>query len=134
MTNNSWINFSEDELKEQFESIKAILRTESFINVNTIDDLLELKVFIFKQLEDGYFKSDRHKNAYLLTKYETGAFNEELGITRRHFKDKKLAKEWMSIMQATFHPDKNKDIQGDIDFTKVSEGINRAYGEMVGRK
>lgn len=134
MENNVWLSFDTDKLEDNFENIKAALNVESFINVNTMEELIGLKAFILKQLEKGYFKSERHKKAFLLSKYETGAFNDELGITRRHFVDKKLAKEWMSKQQAEFHPDKNQDIKSDIDFDKVSEGINKAYGEMVGRK
>jgi hypothetical protein len=129
-----WINFSEEEINCNFESIRDFFNDVEFITIKSPSDLIHLRVFIYQQLSDGYFKSERHKIAFLLSKYESGAFNEELGITRRHFVDKTLAKRWMTEMQGKFHPDKNHDIKSDIDFTKISEGINKAYGEMVGRK
>lgn len=134
MDSKDWIYFNEEEIKHDFEDIKESLKDFEFLNIKYPADLVSLRDLILRQLKDGYFKSERHKLAYLLSKYESGAFNDELGITRRHFVDKKLAKAWMGEMQAKFHPDKNQDIKSDIDFTKVSEGINRAYGEMVGRK
>lgn len=130
----NWINLSVEEICGRFEEIKINLNEYEFLNINSPDDLVSLKDFILKQLNDGCFKSERHKLAYLLSKYESGAFNDELGIKRRHFVDEKLAKRWLGQMQAKFHPDKNQDIKSDINFTEVSEGINRAYGEMVGRK
>jgi hypothetical protein len=134
MKNHNWIDLDEDEIKNKFEEIKDTLNTSSFLNVNTPEDLFSLRSFLLNQFEPGYFKSERHKVAFFLSKYESNAFNEELGITRRHFVDKKLAKTWMGKMQSKFHPDKNKDINNDIDFTQISDGINKAYAEMVGRK
>jgi hypothetical protein len=131
---NNLFNLDEDEIKNKFEDIKDTLKANSFLNINTPEDLFNLRSFLLHQLEPGYFKSDRHKIAFLLSKYESNAFNEELGITRRHFVDKKVAKAWMTKMQHKFHPDKNKDITYDIDFTKISDGINKAYTEMVGQK
>lgn len=134
MENHNWIDLNEDEIENNFEDIKDTLKTCSFLNINTLEDLFRLRSFFLNQFESGCFKSERHKVAFLLSKYESNAFNEELGITRRHFVDKKLAKTWMGKMQSKYHPDKNKDIANDIDFTQISDGINKAYTEMVGRK
>lgn len=131
---NDWINFDEEETNNHFEDIKSNFKGFCFLNIDSPTDLISLRNFIYQQFKDGCFKSERHKLVFMLSKYESGAFNEELGITRRHFVDKTLAKTWMGEMQKKFHPDKNQDIKNDIDFTEVSKGINKAYGEMVGRK
>lgn len=129
-----WLHSNEEDLKKNFEEIKETFNDKEFLNINSPEDLLLLRDFIINQFDVGYFKSQRHKIAFLLSKYESNAFNKELGITRRHFVDKELAKKWMKEMQSKFHPDLNQDIETDVDFTKISAGINRAYGEMVGRK
>ncbi|RPH20929.1 hypothetical protein EHN07_19100 [Buttiauxella warmboldiae] len=129
-----WIYLNEEELNLQFEKIKYEFKDLTFLSIKSPNDLIALREYFNQCLIEGCFKSQRHKLAYLLSKYESGAFNEELGITRRHFVDSTLAKAWLVKMQKEFHPDKNKNIKKDIDFTKVSEGINRAYGEMVGKK
>lgn len=129
-----WLHSNEEDLKKNFEEIKETFNDKEFLNINSPEDLLLLRDFIINQFDVGYFKSQRHKIAFLLSKYESNAFNKELGITRRHFVDKELAKKWMREMQSKFHPDLNQDIETDVDFTKISAGINRAYGEMVGRK
>lgn len=129
-----WLHINEEDLKKNFEEIKENLDDKEFLNIKSPEDLILLRDFIINQFDAGYFKSQRHKIAFLLSKYESNAFNEELGITRRHFVDKELAKKWMWEMQSKFHPDLNKDIKSDVDFTRVSAGINKAYGEMVGRK
>lgn len=129
-----WLHSNKEDLKKNFEEIKETFNDKEFLNVNSPEDLLLLRDFIINQFDAGYFKSQRHKIAFLLSKYESNAFNKELGITRRHFVDKELAKKWMREMQSKFHPDLNQDIETDVDFTKISAGINRAYGEMAGRK
>ena len=129
-----WLHSNKEDLKKNFEEIKETFNDKEFLNINSPEDLLLLRDFIINQFDVGYFKSQRHKIAFLLSKYESNAFNKELGITRRHFVDKELAKKWMREMQSKFHPDLNQDIETDVDFTKISAGINRAYGEMVGRK
>jgi hypothetical protein len=130
----NWIDFDDEKIKHDFEVIRDNFKGLDFLNIDSPNSLILLRNFIFQQLKDGYFKSERHKIAFLLSKYESGVFNEELGITRRHFVDKKLAKTWMGKMQQEFHPDKYQDIKSDIDFTTVSKGINKAYGEMTGKK
>lgn len=129
-----WMDFDEEKINNQADEIKAEINKYDFLKINSTSDLFLLRNFIYQQLGNGYFKSERHKLAYFLSKYESGAFNQELGITRRHYVDNDLAKNWMRKMQSTFHPDKNIDIKNDIDFEKISEGVNRAYSEMVGRK
>lgn len=130
----NWIDFDEESIRNNFEAIKAGFEGVEFVKIESPSDLIGLRDLIYQQLRSGYFKSSRHEMAFFLSRYESGVFNEELGITRRHFVDQKLAKTWLWEMQSKFHPDSNIDIKSDIDFTKVSEGINKAYGEMVGRK
>lgn len=130
----NWLEFETEKLNSEFETIKILLQDHKFIDIRSKEDLVELKKFIYSQLPSGYFKSERHKLAFMLSKYERSAFNKELGITRRHFVDKSLAKSWMGKMQAMFNPDRNKDITNDIDFDEITAGINKAYGEMVGRQ
>lgn len=129
-----WLELDPENTKEEFEKIKTSLNAHGFIKINSPEDLFELKNLIYSQLSAGHFKSDRHKIAFMLSKYECGAFNNELKITRRHFVDKVLAKSWLREMQSRFHPDRNQDIKDDVDFDAISAGINKAYGEMVGRQ
>ncbi|MGE8705362.1 MAG: hypothetical protein ACN6O5_22000 [Achromobacter sp.] len=134
METKNWMDFDEEEINSRADALIVEINKYDFLKINSADDLFSLRKFIYEQLSGGCFKSERHKLAYLLSKYESGCFNQELGITRRHFLDKELAKKWLMRMQGIFHPDKNIDIKSDLDFEKISEGINRAYGEMVGRK
>ena len=72
--------------------------------------------------------SDKHEAAFMILNYNP-QFNKELGITRKHYMNKDLAREWKLRYIKMFHPDqgfvlKNQD--------KVVEAINRIYQEMVG--
>lgn len=134
MNKPDWLFLSEEELNNSFNVLKTDLNSKKFLNINTPEDLFNLRGFILNQFKVGYFKSERHMIAFFLSNYESNIFNEALGITRRHFVDKKLAKKWMIEMQNEYHPDKNINIKSDIDFAKISDGINKAYAEMVGQK
>lgn len=129
-----WLSFDDKQLESEFLKIKEELAELSFINIKSVDDLKEFRTYILSNFTTEYFKSEYHKIAFCLSNYESTVFNDVLKITRRHFVDKKLAKSWMTEMQKTFHPDMNVTMYTDIDFESVSSGINRAYGEMVGKK
>ena len=83
---------------------------------------------------NNYFKSDKHQMAYQLLNYQANVFSDDLGITRRHRIDKKLANTWMKKKQNIFHPDKNIGKEDGINYQDVSNAINNIYGEMVGSK
>lgn len=129
-----WLLFDDDQLKAELPKIKDSLSDLSFIRIESVSDLKNLRNYLYSQLPQDYFKSDLHKLAFCLINYQSKVFNDELNIKRRHFVDKKLAKSWMIEMQNKFHPDKNIKLYSDIDFTAVSGGITKAYSEMVGRK
>lgn len=135
----NWLDPETSQLETNFEKVKEKLNAYGFLTVETPNDVLNLQKLVFEQLnlsstDTKYFISEKHKIAYCLSKYTSAVFNKELGLTRRHFVDKKLAKAWMSEMQKMFHPDSNINSQINIDFNAVSKGINDAYREMIGKK
>ena len=80
---------------------------------------------------DSYFISEKHKLEFCILKHEGNYLDEELGITRRHYIDKDIAKEWRNKMQKIFHDDKNFDTER---YKKVSSKINKIYERMIGEK
>lgn len=134
MENLDWLGFNEDKIKENLSEIKTTFKNNKLISVTNIEEVLALKKLILAISKDAYFKSEKHKQAFMLINYSSGLFNDELGITRRHRVDKKLAKEWLSKKQKLFHPDKNLHENDGIDYKAVSDSINNIYGEMVGSK
>jgi tRNA A37 N6-isopentenylltransferase MiaA len=108
---------------------------QNLLNINN-----ETKVKVNNNLkqnsnfENNYFKSDKHQMAYQLLNYKANIFNDELGITRKHRVDKKLANNWMKEKQKIFHPDKNMEEKDGINYKEISDMINDIYGELVGSK
>lgn len=85
-------------------------------------------------LENDYFKSDKHQIAYQILNYKANIFDDALGITRRHRVDKELANSWMKEKQKIFHTDKNIGKKDGINYQEISNIINDIYGELVGSK
>ena len=46
--------------------------------------------------------------------------------------DKKKANDLRKIYLSIFHPDKNINIENDIDFNKVCEDINNVFKRLTG--
>jgi signal recognition particle subunit SEC65 len=67
---------------------------------------------------------------FCILKHEGNYLDEELGITRRHYIDKEIAKKWRNDMQKIFHDDKNSKNE---QYKKVSSKINKIYERMIGK-
>ena len=87
---------------------------------NFIDDYIKNK--------EGYFLSDKHKVAFMILNYNP-IIKKEIGITRKHYLNKDLAREWKLKYIKMFHPDQGFVLK---DQDKVVDAINRIYYEMVG--
>ncbi|WP_434034835.1 hypothetical protein [Cupriavidus sp. a3] len=79
-----------------------------------------------------HFISDKHELAFYITNHEAHHFDEALGITRKHYVDKVLAKEWRDKLAAKFHPDRDNE-SNFKENEEVTEIINRIYKRMVGK-
>lgn len=93
-----------------------------------------------KQIQkDSFFKSKKHEEIFYLLNFEKG-FNEELQITRRHYLDKKAAKNWRDQLLKKYHNSLTLDKNGnsrDHDFssetyTKIEANILLIYKRMTG--
>lgn len=84
----------------------------------------------FSYGKDEYFISEKHRLAFFILKNEKNAFDDELGITRRHYLDKELAKEWRNKMLNKFHPD--KDLENIFENNEITQKINKMYKRMTG--
>ena len=95
--------------------------------IKFIDTLKRVPIHLNK---DSYFISEKHKLEFCILKHEGNYLDEELGITRKHYVDKDIAKEWRNRMQEIFHDDKNFNNER---YTKVSSKINKIYERMIGK-
>jgi len=112
------------------ESIKSDKRLDSIVKDGLIMFFDKLKKIPFYQNRDDYFISEKHKLEFCILKHEGNYLDDELGITRRHYIDKEVAKEWRNKMQKIFHDDKNFDTER---YKKVSSKINKIYERMIGK-
>lgn len=135
-----WIFLSEREIEEKFDLLKeeVILDTglDGLLTINSVEDLIKIikafKKIAKKDSEDNYFKSERHKLAFMILKHEGNTFDEELGIKKKHYIDKVIAKEWKQKYQSIFHPDNNIN-DDSIDYGEVMQRINKIFNRMVGK-
>ena len=133
MASGNWIDDEAETLQDRLDEIKHSMSNYKFLNINTLDDLLDLRAFIFSTLGDGFFKSEKHMRAFMILNYNP-SFNEKLSISRRCYVDPAAAKSWAFKLQNEFHPDKNaKNKYQDYDITEVSQAINKIYATMVGK-
>lgn len=129
------------DLKENYEILKdSVLRDTGLgdlISIKNKDDLIQVirtfkKAKFTQTANDEYFISEKHKLAYCILKHERALFDKELGITKKHFVDKKEAKKWKDNLINMFHPD--KDINNEfISSKEVTAKINKIYNQMVGK-
>ena len=86
-------------------------------------------------LKDGentcYFKNRIHEIAFYF-KENNQIFDKYLGINKVHMIDKKKANDLRKIYLSIFHPDKNINVENDIDFNKVCEDINNVFKRLTG--
>ncbi|MBO2693170.1 hypothetical protein I6M59_15705 [Shewanella algae] len=135
-----WLSLSESKIKNDFDIIKndVIEDTElkGVLSIESADDLVRI-IKAFKKAsisssEDKYFKSEKHKIGFMLLKHEGSVFDEELGIKKKHYLNKEVAKEWKQKYQSIYHPDKNVG-DSSIDYAEVTSKINKIYNRMVGK-
>lgn len=142
MNQYDWMDVeSEENLKENYKlkeivskidedlNLHGIIKFKSFKNVFMFIQALKTFIDDYIKCKDGFFLSDKHEIAFMILNYNP-QFNKKLGITRKHYMNKDLAREWKLRYIKMFHPDqgfvlKNQD--------KVVEAINRIYQEMVGK-
>jgi len=101
---------------------------KSWKGLLTFTELIESNFINYKK--DEYFISEKHRLAFFILKNEKNAFDDELGITRKHYLDKELAKEWRNKMLNKFHPD--KDIENLFENNEITQKINKMYKRMTG--
>ena len=113
-------------------SLKISPNGKRYIRLTDIDYIDLIKVKINKNLSDQFFLTKKSKKAFLLTHNQMGIFDEDLGIKRKHYIDKDVAKDWRARLLREFHPDKN---QGDssMDYDQILSSINKMYNRMVGK-
>lgn len=118
---------------EKFRDILKKHDSNNFANAcERIFELLNIETSIIdvKINSDDFFISETRKLEFCLMHNENGELDSELGITRVHFVDDALAKDWRNSLLAIFHPDKNHGSQNSI---KITEQINKTYKRMTGK-
>ncbi|QPP31188.1 hypothetical protein I6A80_003645 [Pseudomonas aeruginosa] len=104
---------------------------KKYIRLSDVDCIDVININLNRDVADQYFLTHRARIAFLLTHNQLGVFDEELGIKRKHYIDKNVAKAWRAKFASQFHPDKN---QGDssMDYDEILSCINKTYKRMVG--
>lgn len=113
-------------------AIQVSSKGKIYIRLTDIDYIDLVKIVQHQTQVNQFFLTNKSKKAFLLTHNQTGVFDEELGIKRKHYIDKDVAKEWRTRLASEFHPDKN---QGDtsMDYDQILSCINKIYNRMVGK-
>lgn len=141
MNKYDWLNVeSEENMKKEYKlreikskidgdlGLHGIIKFKSFKNVYIFIQALKAFIDDYIKHKDGYFLSDKHEAAFMILNYNP-KFNKELGITKKHYMNKDLAREWKLKYIKMFHPDQGFVLK---EQEKVVEAINRIYREMVG--
>jgi hypothetical protein len=112
--------------------LKVSQNGKKYISLTDVDYIDLIKIGPDRNLTDQFFLTKKAKKAFLLTHNQMGVFDGELGIKRKHYIDKDVAKEWRAKLASEFHPDKN---QGDtsMDYDQILSCINKMYTRMVGK-
>lgn len=115
------------------EKFRALLRKGPSESVEKIFDILnESESVVDVEIgDDDFFLSQRRKWAFCILRNEKGDLDKELGITRKHFINRELAKEWRNRMIQEFHPEKNV-AEPEDELIVITQRINKIYGRMVG--
>jgi hypothetical protein len=140
MREYSWLSLSESEIEKEYNTLKneVVVSTglQDLLSIRSKSDLLKviklLQNISVHQENDAYFKSDKHRQAFLILNNQKGIFDEELGIKKKHYIDVGAAKEWKKKYQTIFHPDKNIDDKS-INYDEVMQKVNKIYNRMVGK-
>lgn len=139
-----WLSI-EDELQisteKEFISIKEQLINDTglagLVQISTRTELIKT-IHAFKKAkftqatEDEFFISQKHKIAFLILKHEGSLFDQELGITRKHYMNKDLALSWKVQLLKEFHPDRDPDKLFKTS-DEVTQKVNLIYNRMVGK-
>lgn len=133
------LSISENEVDKKFDEIRRnILNDNSLSNVLSIKtkaDFLKVVEAFYKialpDNEDVFFKSEKHKLAFMIINHQGTIFDKELGIKKKHYLDKKTASAWKGEYQSLFHPDKNIG-DNSLDYEMIMQKINKIHSRMVG--
>ncbi|EHH1246918.1 hypothetical protein J7H98_004539 [Vibrio parahaemolyticus] len=135
-----WLSLTKGEVEKSFENTKAkVLKDtglEDVIDIKTQEQLLALvksyQLLSQVKTDDEYFISKNHRLAYHLLNIDrqpSEIYEKELEITRVHYKEKSLAKDWKRKMSKVFHPDKSNF---KFDVQDVMSSVNKIYKRLVG--
>ena len=140
MEKNYPLSISKNEIDKKYDEIR-----ENILNDKSLSDVLSIKtktdflkvIEVFHKIalwnnEDTFFKSEKHKLAFMIINHQGAIFDKELGIKKKHYLDKKAANEWKRKYQIIFHPDKNIDDES-LDYEMIMQKINKIYSQMVGK-
>jgi len=143
MESFEWLKISNEndiDSKENFLRIK-----EQLINDTDLKDIIKIynKSSLFKIIssfqksrkvqlgEDNFFISEKHHLAFCILKQKGNLFDKELEITKKHYIDNKVAKEWKNNLLKEFHPDKDPENLFK-DNEEIVKKINKMYIRMIG--
>jgi hypothetical protein len=122
-----FLRLMEDEKFKKFlksSSPDSLTKFYSLLDGN--DSILDVEIG-----NDDFFLSQKRKWAFCILKNDKGDLDNELGITRKHFINKDLAKKWRNRMINEFHPDKNT-LEPQENLVMITQKINKMYERMVG--
>lgn len=107
-------------------------RGKKYIKLESLDFIELLNPTPHSSLKNRFFISEKKELAFFLQNNIKGVFDEQLGIKRKHYIDKKVAQEWRAKLSSQFHPDRNNDDES-FDFEEITAHINKMYNRMVGK-
>lgn len=131
--------------KGGFKGIKEFIKQELNIEKDTFKTWNGLIIFInlfnerFEIKKDkinecsneNYFTSTSNKYIFALVELDGKPRAKLLGITKEHYSNKELAKEWQRSIAKQIHPDKCKHVEAQLAMSKLNslyEGMKK-YGE-----
>lgn len=126
----------EEEISGAFALILGTKKTsangKSYVRLTDISHVTVRILDLSASLKSKYFINDKKKMEFLLRNHQKGIFDDELGIKRKHYIDKKAAKEWKIKIIKELHPDKNQN-DTSLDYDEMTANINKIYNRMVGK-
>lgn len=141
MKKYEWINIdSEEALKRDFkfkdicDVVLSDLNLLGVVSIRTFSNLFKFITALNKLKKESveyngkFFISEEHKIAFMLLYYNK-QFNDELGITQRHYVDRDKAKEWRNKYIKIFHTDLGTRFEQQEE---IVSSINTIYKRMVG--
>lgn len=134
------LSISDSEIDKKYDEIRESILNDnslsSVLSINTKTDFLKVIDAFYKiallNNDDVFFKSEKHKLAFMIINHQGTLFDNELGIKKKHYVDKKTANEWKKKYQSIFHPDKNID-DDSLDYEMIMQRINKIHSRMVGK-